>query len=201
MIRPSLLATLLGLALLSSCRSPSPAVTFHTLRSIALEEAKWAPAEKPLALEIMPVQLPELLQRSQIVVLEGQDSHRLAATHRWGNTLEKDMQRVLVENLSAILGSDAVVPYPLGDRVQAIYQISLDVQQCDGAPNGTLQFRATWMVTQPGGGKLLFLGRLNLQEPVHGGNIEDLVSAHSRVMNSLSQAIAKELQALNSRGT
>ena len=188
--------TLLSLLLLGGCISPSPEVVFHTLSPIALEEPQPAPTEKPLALEVMAVQLPELLQRSQIVVLDGPNVHRLSATHRWGNTLEKDMQRILVENLSALLASDAVVPYPLGDRVKAAYRIALDVQQCEGAPGSTLIFRATWMVTKPSDGRLVFLHRWSRQEPVTGGGLEGLVSAHSRVMNALSQDIAKILLAL-----
>ena len=196
MMRRPLPCLLLSLVLAGGCRHPSPDVLFHTLRPIALGDPKPAPAGKPLALEIMPVQLPELLQRSQLVILEGPGSHRLSATHHWGNTLEKDMQRVLVENLSALLRSDFVVPYPLGDQVKATHRVTLDIQQCEGAPGSTLQFRATWMVSQPGDGRVVLLHRFNLQEPVSGG-IEDLVSAHDRALDSLSREIAKVLQELD----
>lgn len=191
MIRPALACALLGL-LLSGCSHPSPAVVFHTLRPI--ENPEPVPTRTPLALEIMPVQLPELLQRSQLVLLDGQGVHRLSPTHRWGNTLEKDMQRVLAENLSALLGSDAIVHYPLGDQVKASHRLALEVQQCDGAPGGTLQFRATWMLTK--NDRMVLLRRFNVQEPVPGGSVEDLASAHSRVMDSLSREIAKELMTL-----
>lgn len=193
MIRPVFTFALLGL-LLTGCSHPSPAVVFHTLRPIVLEGPKPAPADKPLALEIMPVQLPELLQRSQLILLDGQGVHRLSPTHRWGNTLEKDMQRVLAENLSALLGSDTIVHYPLGDQVKASHRLALEVQQCDGAPGATLQFRATWMLTKDN--RMVLLRRFDLLEPVPGGTVEELASAHSRVMDSLSREIAKELKAL-----
>ena len=192
MILKALLLVLLALVL--GCRNPSPVVTFHTLKPLALGAAQPVPAERPLAVEVLPVQLPELLQHSQVVVLEGPEGFRLSTTHRWGNSLEKDMQRVLVENLSAILGSEAVVPYPLGDRVKAAYRVSVEVQQCEGAPNGALQFRASWMVTQPSDGRLLLLRRFSLQEPVRGGGIEDLVAAHNRVLYALGLEIGAELK-------
>jgi uncharacterized protein len=197
MSRKSLLFAVLALAL--SCRNPSPVVTFHTLRAIAQVEAKPILATSPLAVEIMPVQLPELLQRPQVVVREGADSFRLAASHRWGNGLEKDLQRVLAENLAAILGSDAVVPYPLGDRVQAAYRVSVEVQECVGTPNGALRFSATWMVTQPSDGRLLLLRRSSLQEPVRGGAIEELVAAHNRVVYKLGQEIGAGLKGLQEK--
>lgn len=190
MNRTALFALPLGLIL--ACRNPSPAVVFHTLSPLAPA----AHAERPLALEILPVQLPELLQRSQIVLLEGAERHRLSTTHRWGNTLEKDLQRVLTANLVALLGSEGVVPYPQGDRLKARYRLALDVQQCDGALGGTLQFKATWMVTAAADGRVLLLRRSSLQEPVGGGGIDDLVSAHSRVALALSQEMAAALKEL-----
>lgn len=196
MIPRTLPLTLLGLLMLGACRNPSPEVVFHTLSPIAPEMEGPATTGKPLVLEVMPVQLPELLQRSQIVLLDGQDSHRLASTHRWGNTLEKDMQRVVIENLASILGNGTVVPYPSGEQVEAAYRISLDVQQCEGAPGGTLRFRATWMVTRPGTGRMILLRRVSLLESVGGGSIGDLVSAHSRVLATLSREIAKGLDDL-----
>lgn len=199
MMRSPLLIALLGLVALG-CSRPSPTVTFHTLTPLA----KPAPAARPLALEIMPVQLPELLQRSQIVVLEDQGVHRLASTHRWGNTLEKDLQRVLIENLSALLGSSSVVAYPQGGASGATYRLALDVSQCDGAPGGTLQFRASWRVTHLEGGlptgspagSLMVLRRTELAEPVGGSRIEDLVTAHDRLFARLSQEIAEVLASL-----
>jgi len=191
MMRSPLLVALLGLVALG-CSRPSPTVTFHTLTPLA----KPAPAARPLALEIMPVQLPELLQRSQIVVLEDRGVHRLATTHRWGNTLEKDLQRVLMENLSALLGSPSVVSYPQGGANGATYRLALDVSQCDGAPGGTLQFRATWRVTRLDGSPLAVLRRAELTEPVGGTRIEDLVAAHDRLIARLSQEIAEVLVGL-----
>jgi uncharacterized protein len=196
MIRRPLLYALVGLALLTGCVQPSPDVVFHTLSPINRENGK-PPTEKPLALEIMPVQLPELLQRPQVVFLKGTGIHGLSATHRWGNTLEKDMQRVLAENLSALLGSDPVVLYPDGDRVKAIYRITLDVQQCDGEPGGLLQFRGTWMITPPDGARVIMFRKSSIQEPVAGQDIEALVSAHSRVLATLSREIATGLKSLN----
>jgi uncharacterized protein len=190
---------LLGLAFISGCVSPSPAVVFHTLRPMAIE-ANAAPKTAPnagIVAEIMPVRLPELLQHRQIVIAQGGDSYSLSGTHSWGNTLETDLQQVLTENLSVILGAGPIVIYPDGERVKARYRISLDVLRCEGNPGGVLQFQGTWMVTQPSDGRMILLRRFNLAEPVKGGGIDDLVSAHSRVLNALSQEIAAELRALS----
>jgi hypothetical protein len=185
---PALLATVT----LSGCRNPSPTMVFHTLTPTApLSQEKQA-----WGLEIMPVQLPELLQRSPIVLRTGTGTHRLSGTHRWGNTLEKDLQRVLAENLAALLGTTSVVPYPQGDSVKAAFRISLDVSRCDGEPGGTLHFRGTWMIQKSGTGELAALRKTILDEPVSTQDMQDLVAAHDRVLEKLSLEIARELRAL-----
>jgi hypothetical protein len=191
---------MLGLTLLGGCWHASPAVVFHTLRPLSAEEGQPALYAKPLAVEIMPVHLPELLQRSQIVLLEGPGTYALSETHRWGNTLELDMQRILAENLSLLLGSDLVVPYPLGESIPSTYRISLEVQRCDGALGGTLQFRANWVLTQADTGQVVLLRRIALEEPVQAPGVAGLVSAHTQVLTVLSRSIAAELKALPEPG-
>lgn len=186
------LPTLLVAAMLTGCRNPSPAVTFHTLSPLAVP----ASTKSSLALEIMPVQLPELLQRSPIVLQTGAGTHRLSETHRWGNILERDMQRVLSENLSALLGTPSVVLYPQGDTVKAAYRITLEVLRMDGAPGGTLAFRGAWMLQKAGTNQLVTLRKVALDEPVGGQGIQDLVAAHDRILEKLSQEIASELRDL-----
>jgi hypothetical protein len=96
-------ALLLGVGL--ACLHPSPAVVYHTLQPmpplppVAAGSAAIGAAPVP-ALEVLPVRLPDLLRRPQMVLAEGGgDALGLSETHRWGNPLEQDMQRVLVADL------------------------------------------------------------------------------------------------------
>jgi uncharacterized protein len=193
MIKRTVLPVLAGLALAIGCVKSSPPVVFHTLTP--LETANTTQG-KALAVEIAPVLLPDLLQRSQIVILKAPGVHRLSETHRWGNTLEKDIQRVLVDDLSALLGGGPAVPYPEGGRVKAAYRITLEVQQFDGELGGTLVFQGTWMVTRMDNDQMVLLRKSSLQEPVKGSAIEDLVAAHDRILDALSREIASGLGSL-----
>jgi hypothetical protein len=193
MMRHLALPMLLVAMSLAGCRNPSPAVTLHTLSPLAIPSS----VKSDLALEVMPVRLPELLLRSPIVLQNGAGSHRLSGTHRWGNLLERDMQRVLAENLSSHLGTPSVVPYPQGEAVKAAYRISLEVSRMDGTPGGTLAFRGTWMLQKAGTNQLVTLRKAALDEPVGSQGIQDLVAAHDRILEKLSQEIAAELRGLN----
>lgn len=183
---------LLGLTAFLGCLSRSAPVVFHTLRPLSTREA----AAGAPALEVWPVRLPDSLQRPQLVVAAGAGSAELSEAHRWGNGLDKDVQRVLVENLGALLGSDAVVAYPYGDRVKAAWRLEVDVQRLEGRPGALLGLRATWMLVPAAGGPARLLRRSVLDEPVSGPGLEALVAAHDRILDRFSREIAEGVRGL-----
>jgi uncharacterized lipoprotein YmbA len=185
------LLPLLGLAATLGClgSSTSAPVVYHTLQPLQLEGA--APARSGLAVEVMPVRLPGLLQRPQMVVAQG-SALGLTEAQRWGNPLDQEMQRVLVQDLGLLLGSDAVVPYPYGDRVRAAYQVGVGILSCD-AQSGPLTLEAVWILSRPGVAQAILVRRTVLQEALSGPGGDALAAAHSRIMAALAREIATEL--------
>jgi uncharacterized lipoprotein YmbA len=194
MTRSCKILTVLGLAAGLGCMHPSQPVVFHTLRPLPGQGAPAQPSA--IALEVLPVRLPELLRRPQMVVALGPSAVRLLETDRWGNPLEQDMQRVLVADLTLLLGSGAVVPSPYGERVAALYRLEVEVQSCDPRGGAGLTLQATWMVTRPGIAKAVLVRRTQIREPLDGPDPEALAQAHSRILATLSREIAAELRAL-----
>jgi len=183
---------LLASALLLGCFKPSPPVVYHTLRGVS---PRAAAASLGLAVEGLPVHLPEVLQRPQIVTTLGADSLELSPDHRWGNPLDRDVQRVLVEDLALLLGSDRVVAFPYGSRIEGPFRVEVNVQRCDGRPGGTLALRATWMITRPQGEVAVMVRRSAIDEPVPGLDAGALVAAHDRALAALAREIAEGLKA------
>ena len=179
------------------CAKPNMEV-LHILRPMEPASATPPLPRSSLALEIMPVRLPESLQRPQLVIEISPGALKLLEAQRWGNGLDKDLQRVLNENLTLLTGSQAVVPFPYGERAKATHRLEVDVHRLDGAPGGTLTLQATWMVTRPQGGPALLLRRTTLQRPIQGPDAEAIVAAHNLILGDLSQVIAVELKGLGS---
>ena len=194
MIRPPACFALVLAACLGCLRpGASPPVVFHTLAPIQAPAPP--PARSTLAVEVMPVRLPEVLQRPQMVMARG-SALELSETHRWGSPLDRDMQRVLAENLGLLLGSDAVVPSPYGGRVAATLRVEVDVQRLDARDGGDLVLQATWMVWPAAGGRALLLRRTTLREPLPGTDPDALAAAHSRILGNLSREIADGLRTI-----
>ncbi len=204
MIRPVLPGLILALALGSGCSRPNVEV-LHTLGPIPVEAARPSPPLSPaavaaMALEVMPVRLPAALQRPQLVVETGPGALSLLEAHRWGNGLDNDIQRVLVENISRLTGADTVVAFPYGERVKARHRLEVDVHRLEGRPGETLTLEATWIVAPPQGGQALLFRRTLLQRPIQGPDAGALVAAHNLILGDLSREIAGELIALAQGG-
>jgi uncharacterized lipoprotein YmbA len=119
----------------------------------------------------------------------------LAENQRWGTPLDQDMQRVLVENLALLLGGDAVMPSPYGDRVAARYRLEVEVVSCDARGEGGLVLKALWLVTPTAGGPAVLIRRSELRAP-WSSDPEALAAAHSRILGELSEEIAAALRGL-----
>jgi len=193
MKRLDTMTMLLVLMTTSGCLKRSEPVVLHTLRPLVAEAQEPAPG-LPLAIEVMPVQLPDLLQRPQIVSVQSPERLTLSEVHHWGNPLEKEIQRVLVENLGSLLGDEAIVAYPLGEQVKATLRLTLEIQNLAGQGDGNLQFQALWILTRQSDGATVLFRKVKLKEPVPGSDTDALVAAHSRILAALSREIAGELK-------
>lgn len=185
----ALLAGFLAILGTQACRSPQVTFTYHQLHALAEPQPG---VRSTLAVEVLPVRLPGLLRRPQLVL----PGPVISDTHRWGNGLEQDVQRVLVEDLSRLLGSDAVLAYPHGDHLPDTYRILMDVEQWNVEVAGTMNFRATWILEKAGMDAPLCIRKARLQETLKDGSPASLVSAQDRILVALAKAVAAELRAL-----
>lgn len=195
--KATLVVLVLGMGLGCLLPSSSPPVVYYTL--VPLQAGAAPAAGSALGVEVLPVRIPEVLQRPQMLVPEGPEGLALLETSRWGNPLDLDLQRVLVRNLGVLLGSGAVVASPDGERAGARFQVRAEVQRWDARGGGGLVLEATWMITGAGGGPALAVHRASLTEPLQGVRPGDLAAAHSRSAEKLSRAVAESLLACANR--
>jgi uncharacterized protein len=204
MNKSDLLRAVWALALVAllfvGCRSTPPLTAFYTLTAVTqAETASQSPAPKgDFAVGLGPVQIPGYLDRPQLVARAAPDRLVVSEFNRWGGSLRQDFPRVLAENVAALLGTDRVLEYPWGDRLDPAYRVALDVQQFDGDLGGAVVLKVTWIVTGRDGKAPLSVRKSDIQEPVSGKDYDALVSAHSRALSALSREIAGEIRRLAS---
>ena len=182
---------------LAGCFGTSPNSVYYTLRPMENPAATpmVVPSE-PLAVGIGPIKFPDELNRPSIVTRSGRNRLEVNEFHRWGGSLEKNVTRVMEENLMLLLKTDQVMARPWERYFQPNVRIALDIRQFDGRLGEYASLNATWMIIGPDGDAPLLVRRTIIQEAVTGEGYDGLVDAQSRALAGLCRDIAKALSAL-----
>jgi hypothetical protein len=149
----------------------------------------------PLSLGLGPVALPEIYERPQIVTRSEANQIELAEFDRWGGDLNKDLTRVLAQNLMGRLNTDSVVSYPWSSRYKPDFQVTVSFFRFDGQLDSAAHLEGIWRLLDGQKGCELAAHRFQITENTNGPGYPDLVNAISRGVAQLSQQIAEQLAA------
>ncbi len=131
--RRLLLAALALAPVLFACSTTSP-TRFYVLSTIADKPAE-APAN--VAVGVGPINLPQYLDRPQIVTRLSSNQLAVGDFDQWGGQLDDNLARTLAGNLSILLQTDRVQLYPWKDDDSLDYAVTVDVinfeQDVDGS--------------------------------------------------------------------
>jgi uncharacterized protein len=187
---------LLSLLLLSGCASK--ASNYYVLDSLQNEApgTKVARAKNDLTIGVGPIKIPEYLDRPQMITRSTPYSLQLAEFDKWAEPLEKNLARVLAENLSILLSTDRVVVFPWAGSMHVQYQVTVDVAQMEYTPDGKALLVAAWSVFGNDGEKLLAIKRSRLIVPVQSAGFEAIASAQSRAVGEMSREIAACIESM-----
>ena len=152
-----------------------------------------------LALGVGPVQLPDLLDRAEIVTRRLADEIDRAEFDRWAEPLADSVPRVLAEDLSALVKTERIAIFPWDPEQAVRYQIVVDVLRFDGTLGGEVVLDARWRILA-GDGAERAVRRSVLTQPTVGPGYEALVAAMSRALEAFSREIAATLERLSRTG-
>lgn len=179
---------------LGGCGTTTPA-KFYLLTPIAAPEASTSGGTSNLRLGLGPIDLPEYLQRPQIVTRMASTELRLAEDYRWAEPLEENFSRVLAENLSALLGSGRVHMFPWSPAQAIDYQVIVQVARFEADEGGKVSLVARWDIRGGNDRTLLASQRSDISVPVQSpGNYDSQVAASSTALAELSRAIAAAIK-------
>lgn len=186
-----------GTLVLGGCAPGSPNIVYYGLGSLEGEASAGASAARPqLTLGIGPIEVPEYLNKSQIVTRQGDRSYAFNEFHRWASRLEKNIARVLGNNLGVLLETDRIGLFPWMSYFKPDYRILVEVIQFDSDLEGDAVLSVRWVLTDRLGKTALASGkntyRAALAEPTYSA----LVEAESRLLEQLSRKLADEVRRL-----
>lgn len=186
-----ILLVLAATALLAGCAG-SPSSRFYTLTPLGAPQAPPGAAASHLAVNIEPVDIPDYLDRPQIVTREGNNEVKVAEFDRWAGSLGENISDVLAEDLGQLLGSDGVVVNNGALVGKPDYVVSMRVLRLDCLPGDRVLLKAQWKVAS-GDGKKERTRVSTIAEKVSDRQYETLVAAVNRALDRVSREIATEI--------
>ena len=180
---------------LAGCASTAPS-KFYTLTPMKGSDAPVGvtPVEDGVVLAVGPVRIPDYLHRPQIMTRSEGNEIRMVETERWAGSLEEDVSRVLVENLSSLLAGKrvAVVRWSAAAQTMAPFRnrLAVEVLRFEGPVGGTVILKARYALFGQDGKEVISAGESIIREPAGGSDYEALTAAMSRAMATFSREVA-----------
>ncbi len=180
-----------ALLLLSGCTTV-PVTQFYTLDSEAPALGK---TTSMLTLSIGPIDLPEYLDRPQMVLRDGNNRLLFDEFHRWGGALDQEIERVLAGRLAAQLGTQRIYGYPSRIVAESDYRIALDIRAFDGSLDDSVQLDVAWSLIDDRSAVVLEVQRSIYRERVAQAEQAAYAAALGQLIERLGEDLAKAVQA------
>jgi uncharacterized lipoprotein YmbA len=155
-----------------------------------------AGAESPLTIGIGPIDFPDYLRRTQMVMRAEPNRIDISQHQSWAEPLDKNFARVLSQNLAELLNTHRIEKYPWLRRTEVDYQIAIDVYRFETTADGKSMLSAQWVIRDGRNGKDLYAFESKIAEPVGPGST-GASAALSSDLGELSKRIASRVTVLS----
>jgi uncharacterized lipoprotein YmbA len=179
----------------SGCSTGPPARLYVLTSLPRAESVPPTTGRRDLSIGVGPVELPQYLNRSQIVTGEQSPELQSAASAQWAEPLQDGFTRVLAENLSLLLATERVALFPWKTFIPE-YQVVVEVTHFLGQTGGEVSLVALWSILTKDGRGVLVSKKSSFREATGSSEYAAMAAAMSRTVAALSRDIAAVLLAL-----
>lgn len=150
MPRHSAIPALVAALLLSGCAS-SPPVSYYGLTAVTAAAAAGTGPAGSRVLELGPMQIPEYLDRPQLVTRAPGNELRVDELHRWAEPLEDALPRTVALDLDRRLPDVVVVEFPSSQALHTDYRVAGRVSRFDADTAGEAVLELQWLAWRADG--------------------------------------------------
>jgi uncharacterized lipoprotein YmbA len=186
-----LVIALLLVSILPGC---TPAISkpesFYQLQEIP--DNKLTAIEKGAVVGLGPIQLPEYINRPQIVTRLSRQQIHVSEFNRWIEPLSDGITRTLVIKLANQLNSNRVYWLPRKDQKLPLeLRVAIDISRFDGQFNGEVILEGRWSLYNKMDNPLITKVSI-IRQPLAGQTYSALVVAMNQALLSFGEEIAIE---------
>jgi uncharacterized protein len=177
-------------AWLTACAGSSPPPQLYQLRAAAPVSAAPAVASTGMWQLVLPVRLPEYLDRDALLVPQGQAGLQALAGHRWAEPLRDSVPRLLRQDLATLLGESRVWSAPVPAGVAVTRQLRVEILALEAtAERNAVMLQARWTVADSNTGAAPLVDTVQLTVPSAAADVDSLVVAHRLALWRLAEKI------------
>ncbi len=193
---PPLFACAMSLAL-AGCLGSSRPSRFYTLAPLQIRNGQGGtPPDATLA--IGPVEIPESIDRPQIVTRTGANELVVAEFDRWGGSLDSEISGALVATVRDRLASQQIAVAPWRSAILSgvgpSYRAAVSVSRFDGIPGQSVVLQGRWELIGQSG-ESLGVREATVTEKIDGAGYDALVAAMQKVLVRFGQELADSVAA------
>ena len=174
---------------LTGCETQPKTRFFALSASTATPE----PVTSDLTVAIGPIDLPQYLQRPQIVTRPEDNRLVVDEFNRWGGSLEQEIDRVLTQNLGSLIGTQRIYSFPSRIVADVDYRISIYIRGFDGALGNTVTLDVSWSIIEERSASVIQTNRGRYQAVAEEGDYAAYAAALSRTLQQLGRDLATDL--------
>ena len=186
------------LVLLAACGS-SPKTDFYMLNADQGSVMQSANLSTGPSVGVWQVDIPDLLDRSEIVTRDNPFKITMADFSWWASNLSENMTLLMVTKLSQHLQSNRVVTSPWPSYRKNDYQVITRVERFDGELGGEVVLRGLWSLLDGDGTKELSRQVFEFKVNTVDLTYQEMVAAMSRLTVQLAQQLVDGIIDLESR--
>lgn len=149
-----------------------------------------APSGGGIGIGVGPVNIPEYIDRPNLVLQQAPNQLSVADDHRWAGELSASIARVTATNLGRAMGTGNVRTYPWQRDDEVRYQVTVDVRQFHAGEDGYAVIEAGWRIYSLPDRRLKASRTFTDREPLASDGYQEMVAAESRLLGRLADHIA-----------
>ena len=189
-----LVPALAGLAVSACVLKRSKNAEIFVLEPTAAHGAPALADTASTVIGVLRVTVPGWIDRPQMVTRAAGSQVEIDEFSRWGEPIARGVQRVVAENLAALLPDRRVVKAPFPPSESVDYRVDVAVTELARQPDGAVRLDAVWAVLARKGGVVL-QRRASHSAPAAAG-AAGIAAATSDALAALSREIADAVRTL-----
>ena len=189
----NLASLVVTMVLLAGCSSSADAVRYYLVEPLSVAGATKG---GDMAIEIVDLEIPQYLDRLQIASRRPDSQLVFASTNQWGESLRKNLTRVLARNLTNLLGTSAIgTP---ANRLSSLpaYRLTVYIERFERGADGYVHLLVRWQLIHRETSETItnssneYISKRRIDSPDFAGT----VFAMSELLGEFSQTVTRRIE-------